>query len=48
VGREHETLSFGFGLNFEVSDKLAFRLDYANVDLNEFGKSDTFSLSVVF
>lgn len=48
VGREHESLSFGFGLNFEVSDRLAFRLDYANIDLNEFGKSDTFSLSVVF
>ena len=48
LGREHETVSFGFGLNFEVSDRLAFRFDYANVDLAGFGKSDTFSLSILF
>ena len=48
LGREHESVSFGFGLNFELSDRLAFRFDYASVDLAGFGKSDTFSLSVLF
>jgi len=48
LGRDHEGFTFGFGLNFEVSDSLAFQVDYTNIDLQDFGKSDIFSLSILF
>ncbi len=48
LGRQGEGLSLGVGLNFEIADHLAFKVDYAMDILAGWDARDTFSVSILF
>lgn len=48
VGSDVKDLTFGVGLNFELTEKLAFRADYTMVMLGVHGTSSVFALTVTF
>jgi len=48
VGRENESITFGVGLNFEISEALAFQLDYTTLNQDDLGSSEVISFSMAF
>ncbi len=48
LGRNDESLTFGVGLNFEISEALAFQLDYTTMNKGDLGTSEVVSFSMSF